>query len=113
GERPHLGPLRRQPERRRGGRSPLRRVRRAARGDRGRRPRLPLRARRRGAHPARGARSLSPASAAASATGPAATATRTSAAPQPAAWRVVLFAAAVPLLLRLVRVDRLGAWIEP
>lgn len=32
---------------------------------------------------------------------------------QPAAWRVVLVAAAVPLLLRLVRVDRLGAWIEP
>jgi hypothetical protein len=32
---------------------------------------------------------------------------------QPAAWRVVLFAAAVPLLLRAVRIDRLGAWIEP
>lgn len=32
---------------------------------------------------------------------------------RPAAWRVVLVAAAVPLLLRLVRVDRLGAWIEP
>jgi len=33
--------------------------------------------------------------------------------PEPAAWRVVLFAAAVPLLLRAVRVDRLGAWLEP
>src|SRR4051812_33218231 len=32
---------------------------------------------------------------------------------EPAAWRVVLFAAAVPLLLRFVRVDRLGGWIEP
>ncbi len=32
---------------------------------------------------------------------------------EPAAWRVVLFAAAVPLLLRLVRIDRLGDWIEP
>ena len=32
---------------------------------------------------------------------------------EPAAWRVVLFAAAVPLLLRAVRVDRLGAWLEP
>jgi len=32
---------------------------------------------------------------------------------QPAAWRIVLFAAAVPLLLRFVRVDRLDGWIEP
>jgi hypothetical protein len=32
---------------------------------------------------------------------------------RPAAWRVVLFAAAVPLLLRLVRIDRLGDWLEP
>ena len=32
---------------------------------------------------------------------------------RPAAWRVVLVAAAVPLLLRLLRIDRLGAWIEP
>jgi hypothetical protein len=32
---------------------------------------------------------------------------------EPAAWRIVLFAAAVPLLLRLVRIDRLGDWIEP
>jgi transglutaminase superfamily protein len=32
---------------------------------------------------------------------------------RPAAWRVVLVAAAVPLLLRLVRVDRLGPWLEP
>src|SRR5436305_12619275 len=32
---------------------------------------------------------------------------------EPAAWRVVLFAAAVPILLRFVRVDRLGGWIEP
>jgi hypothetical protein len=31
----------------------------------------------------------------------------------PAAWRVVLFAAAVPLLLRFVRIDRLGGWLEP
>lgn len=35
------------------------------------------------------------------------------AAARPAAWRVLTFAAAVPLLLRAMKLPRLGRWLEP